>query len=253
MSHFGRNIKKIRTAKKISQTAFADLFNLKRGSIGAYEEGRAEAKIDTIVEIAAFFKLSIEQFVCKDLTFNEIYHITEKSQKFIDTNLQKKSEAAVPFVSLQVRSEFISKFNDQNYLSGLQSLSIPNINPKSIAFELADFDFDPLNYFIRHGDIVIALPMLNISKEIFSFNQNFLIIENNQIHLVRSASDGRNLEFRPFKPNKKNYTIKEKGIEAIYSINQFIISKSDLEINFHNQWQTIEDKLDKIIKFNGII
>jgi transcriptional regulator with XRE-family HTH domain len=52
MSYFGRNIRKIRAAKNISQSSFADLFKLTRASIGAYEEGRAEAKIDTIIEIA---------------------------------------------------------------------------------------------------------------------------------------------------------------------------------------------------------
>lgn len=81
MSYFGKNIRKIRTAKKISQTAFADLFMLKRGSIGAYEEGRAEAKIDTIIEIAEYFQLTLDQLLRKELTINEIYHIQERSQK----------------------------------------------------------------------------------------------------------------------------------------------------------------------------
>ena len=37
MSFFGKNIKKIRIAKKLSQTAFAELFGLKRTALGAYE------------------------------------------------------------------------------------------------------------------------------------------------------------------------------------------------------------------------
>lgn len=85
MSYFGKNIRKIRTAKKISQTAFADLFNLKRGSIGAYEEGRAEAKMDTIIEIADYFQLTLDQLVRKELTINEIYHIQERSKRLGQT------------------------------------------------------------------------------------------------------------------------------------------------------------------------
>ena len=46
MSHFGANIKKIRSIKKLSQSAFADLFSLTRSSVAAYEEGRAEPKYD---------------------------------------------------------------------------------------------------------------------------------------------------------------------------------------------------------------
>lgn len=253
MSHFGRNIKKIRTAKKISQTAFADLFNLKRGSIGAYEEGRAEAKIDTIVEIAAFFKLSIEQLICKDLTFNEIYHVTEISQKFADKNVQKKPEATVPLVRLENRTEFIMKLNNQAYLNGLQSLCLPNINPDSIALELADFDFNFLNPFVRHGDIVIC-ERIDIGQiENFSNNLNFLIVENKNIQIVRSFLEEGKLEFRSFNSENRNKVINKSGIEAIYLLNQFIIGKLDLYAIIENRWQSIENKLDKIMKFNGIL
>jgi len=86
MSYFGRNIRKIRNAKNISQSIFADLFNLKRGSIGAYEEGRAEAKIDTVIEIAEYFQLSLDQLLKKELTINEIYHLNERSKRLHKAN-----------------------------------------------------------------------------------------------------------------------------------------------------------------------
>ena len=74
MSFFGKNIRKIRIAKKMSQTEFANLFNLKRTALGSYEEGRAEAKIDTIIKIADYFKLSLDQLLRKELTINDIFH-----------------------------------------------------------------------------------------------------------------------------------------------------------------------------------
>ena len=58
----------------MTQTEFAELFNLKRTAIGSYEEGRAEAKIDTLIKIADHFKLSIDQLLKKELTINEIFH-----------------------------------------------------------------------------------------------------------------------------------------------------------------------------------
>ncbi len=77
MSYFGRNIKKIRIAKKMSQTFFAQLFNLKRTTIGAYEEGRAEPKIETAIKIADYFELTLEQLFRKELTVNEIFHFRQ--------------------------------------------------------------------------------------------------------------------------------------------------------------------------------
>ena len=40
MSYIGKNIKKLRSVKGLSQAKFAELFDIKRASIGAYEEGR---------------------------------------------------------------------------------------------------------------------------------------------------------------------------------------------------------------------
>ena len=77
MSFFGKNIKKIRVSKKMTQTDFADLFDLKRTAVGSYEEGRAEAKIDTIIKIADYFKLSLDQLLRKELTINDIFHFRD--------------------------------------------------------------------------------------------------------------------------------------------------------------------------------
>ena len=74
MSFFGKNIRKIRIAKKMTQSEFAKLFELKRTTVGAYEEGRAEAKIDTIIKIADYFKLSLDQLLRKEITINDIFH-----------------------------------------------------------------------------------------------------------------------------------------------------------------------------------
>ncbi len=74
MSFFGKNIRKIRIAKKMTQTEFAELFELKRTALGSYEEGRAEAKVDTVIKVADYFKLSLDQLLRKELTINEIFH-----------------------------------------------------------------------------------------------------------------------------------------------------------------------------------
>ena len=57
----------------MSQSAFADIFGITRASIGSYEEGRAEPKIDTIIQIAKHFGISLEQILQHELTVNELY------------------------------------------------------------------------------------------------------------------------------------------------------------------------------------
>lgn len=61
----------------MTQTEFAELFNLKRTAVGSYEEGRAEPKIETLIKIADYFKLSLDQLLRKELSINEIFHFRD--------------------------------------------------------------------------------------------------------------------------------------------------------------------------------
>ncbi|RAW02147.1 helix-turn-helix domain-containing protein [Pseudochryseolinea flava] len=72
MTKIGANIKKIRTTKGLSQQAFADLFQLTRGNISSYEENRAEPRIETVVQIANYFSIPLNQFIAQNLSIHEI-------------------------------------------------------------------------------------------------------------------------------------------------------------------------------------
>jgi len=60
---FGKNIKKIRGVKALSQQAFADLFGLKRGTLAAYEEGRSNPRLETVIKIARHFNKEMEELL----------------------------------------------------------------------------------------------------------------------------------------------------------------------------------------------
>ncbi len=81
MSFFGANIKTIRQAKGLSQQAFADLFDLTRGVIGAYEEGRSEPKISTLLTVVHYFNLDLDKFLTVPLTIDDLNN-PENLKKF---------------------------------------------------------------------------------------------------------------------------------------------------------------------------
>ncbi|MBD3638550.1 MAG: helix-turn-helix transcriptional regulator, partial [Crocinitomicaceae bacterium] len=53
-----------------------------RSSVGSYEEGRAEPKLDTLLKVADHFKLKVDDIIRKELTVNQIagfrYPLDEK-------------------------------------------------------------------------------------------------------------------------------------------------------------------------------
>ena len=76
MSIIGKNIKKIRILHNLNQQAMGELFQISRGSIGSYEEGRAEPKLETAIRIATHFNLSLDKILTKELTVNELSDYT---------------------------------------------------------------------------------------------------------------------------------------------------------------------------------
>jgi DNA-binding XRE family transcriptional regulator len=80
-SYLSKNIRKLRAFKSLNQTQFAEIFDIKRSSIGAYEEGRAEPKLETIIKIAKHFNLQIDDLIIKELTVNQIANFDKTYDK----------------------------------------------------------------------------------------------------------------------------------------------------------------------------
>ncbi|WP_353148462.1 helix-turn-helix transcriptional regulator [Chryseobacterium sp.] len=99
MSFFGTNIKKIRQVKGLSQKAFADLFDLNRGVISSYEEGRAEPKIETILKVASHFNLDLDKLLTETLQVNQLASVSDIDQLMLFPELaiqNSKEQQAAP-------------------------------------------------------------------------------------------------------------------------------------------------------------
>lgn len=161
MSHIGKNIKKIRSVKKFSQQAFADLFDLSRANIGSYEEGRAEPKISVIMKIANEFGIEVGDLLNKELKVNEI-------SNFKSSELEGNSEPPemdpdghgelIPYVSLQNIQTYLTNLDSQDYLKYMPRFQIPQFQySKARAFEIKGNDLLHHNEGLFSGDILICI------------------------------------------------------------------------------------------------
>ncbi len=140
MSYVGKNIKKIRSVKNLNQSDFADLFALKRASIGSYEEGRAEPKIATLIEIAKYFGISVDDLLNKQLSVNDLLHFDIFKKDYVKSagNQLKPTKLPQSFTPIH----YISSEKRQSYFKGDSlesfqklSLPLPGINSDYLAFE----------------------------------------------------------------------------------------------------------------------
>lgn len=111
MSFFGTNIKKIRQVKGLSQKAFADMFDLNRGVISSYEEGRAEPKIETILKVAHHFNLNLDKLLTEPLQVNQLVSVSDIDQLmlFPELAIQNSKEVQAKTDSINPNAPILQK------------------------------------------------------------------------------------------------------------------------------------------------
>jgi transcriptional regulator with XRE-family HTH domain len=159
MSLIGKNIKKIRSVKKMNQQDFADMFELKRASIGAYEEGRADPKIKVVIEIAKNFGISLDDFLQKELTVNDLAHF----DLFKDGLTAKVKHNLKPSTTTDsVQDVWLYSPANLNDLDGLKSktssrkISLPTtfVGKSTFAFQVYQKESNVTE--VAYEDIVLA-------------------------------------------------------------------------------------------------
>lgn len=136
MSLFGKNIKKIRSVRGLTQAQLADSIDVSRGVISSYEEGRAEPKIETIIKTAEAFNLTIDQLLKVNLTVNQLsgFSIPEIPEKYqVNANNISKTTLLPPLIDTEAIPFAVASIH---HISGFESTDILFAKPKPIDFEV---------------------------------------------------------------------------------------------------------------------
>ncbi|MGE6397529.1 helix-turn-helix domain-containing protein [Chryseobacterium scophthalmum] len=165
MSFFGANIKTIRQAKGLSQQAFADLFDLTRGVIGAYEEGRSEPKISTLLTVVHYFNLDLDKFLTVPLTVDDL-NKPENLEKY-----QLSFNSDLPYQE--------NNFENNTKYNSLQK-ALANID---LIYEFTENTLFLSNY--KAGDFLFLLKS-NLSKE---NPETLLFLENGNLKYLSSIAE----------------------------------------------------------------
>ncbi len=156
MSFFGKNIKKVRGIKSLSQQAFADLFDLKRGTLGAYEEGRSEPKIETIIKIANYFSISIDDILTAELTVNQLLKFNDRLT-LTPEELEREQFAQVPCITEKLAGDYMEYFDNQAFIDDMPKLSLPiNIDKDFRAFTVTNLEMTSHDKGLYPKDVVVG-------------------------------------------------------------------------------------------------
>jgi len=159
----------------------ANQLQIKRSLVGAYEEERAEPRLEVQEAICALFNISLEEFLFQDLS--------EKGNAGSDTGLSyldrrrsmkmdKSSSAApiVPFVPVKAAAGYLAGYADPDFLDELNTFTLPMLAPGDYrAFEII-------------GDSMLPTPSgsVIVGERVDSFKD----VKNSNTYIVVSNADG---------------------------------------------------------------
>ncbi len=183
MSYAGKNLKYIRKQREWTQEEMANQLQIKRSLLGAYEEERAEPRLEVQEAICALFNISLEEFLFQDLSEKTSSDSESGSgMSYLDRRrsmkMDKSSSSApiVPFVPVKAAAGYLAGYADPEFLDELNTFTLPMLAPGDYrAFEII-------------GDSMLPTPSgsVIVGEKVDSFKD----VKNSNTYIVVSNADG---------------------------------------------------------------
>ncbi|PQJ80700.1 XRE family transcriptional regulator [Polaribacter porphyrae] len=247
MSFFGKNIKKIRTVKGLSQSAFAELFGLKRATLGAYEEHRSEPKIETIIKIANYFSIKIDTLLTSEITVNELLQFKESLTTLSD-EIQKEQFAKVPCITENNTIDYVAHFKNDIFVDEMPYLQLP-INPTKNfrAFTVSNLEMTNQDKGFYPKDIVIGEQTpINVIPKLTNGTLVFAII-NDAIIFRRLYITQKIVIFRADHKNIEDAIFKITDVKELWKVRYVFCRRiPDFSTSFEDKLLTMEQEILKM-------
>jgi transcriptional regulator with XRE-family HTH domain len=183
MSYAGKNLKYIRKQREWTQEEMANQLQIKRSLVGAYEEERAEPRLEVQEAICALFNISLEEFLFQDLSEKGNAGADAGSgMSYLDRRrsmkMDKSSSSApiVPFVPVKAAAGYLAGYADPEFLDELNTFTLPMLAPGEYrAFEII-------------GDSMLPTPSgsVIVGEKVDSIRD----VKNSNTYIVVSNADG---------------------------------------------------------------
>ncbi|HEY0067059.1 MAG TPA: helix-turn-helix transcriptional regulator, partial [Flavisolibacter sp.] len=120
MSLANKNLKYLRKLRGWTQEEFAQKLRIKRSLLGAYEEERAEPRIDILEAVADMFKLTLDDLLRRDLAENKGGYLAKRrAQKMAN------GRSDIPFVPVKAAAGYLTGYADPEFIDELNTFTLP--------------------------------------------------------------------------------------------------------------------------------
>lgn len=172
MSNAGKNLRYLRKLRGWTQEEFANKLKIKRSLVGAYEEERAEPRLEVMELICNTFKLSLEDFLFKDLSEPKALSYLEKRR-----GMKMVSDVVeIQFVPVKAAAGYLAGYGDPEFVDELNTFTLPMLGPGQYrAFEIVGDSMLPT----PSGSVIVGEKVKDLED-----------VKNSNTYVVLSRSEG---------------------------------------------------------------
>jgi len=171
MSYAGKNLRYLRKLRGWTQEEFANKLRIKRSLIGAYEEERAEPRLDVLENLCNIFKLSLDELLLKDLT-------ESKGNSYLEKRRQLKMSAetqVIQFVPVKAAAGYLAGYADPEFIDELNTFTLPMLGSGNFrAFEIVGDSMLPT----PSGSVIVGEKIQDV--EDVKVNNTYIVISRGE-------------------------------------------------------------------------
>ena len=219
MSTAGQNLKYLRKLRGWTQEEFAIKLGIKRSLIGAYEEERADPRLDVLEILADIFKLSLDELLLKDLSNTADNYLAKRRQQKMIT----ADRNVIHFVPVKAAAGYLASYADTEFIDELNTFTLPMLAGGNYrAFEIIGDSMLPT----PSGSIIVGEKIENTTD--IKNSQAYIVVSRNEgIVYKRVEKNGRSknkLTLVSDNPQYQPYQVNAEDVVELWQA-QMVISK----------------------------
>ena len=257
MSLVSDNIKFLRKNNHLTQEQLAEKIGIKRSLVGAYEEGRADPRLNNLLKISEIFKVSVDTLISEDVSgfesaFGNVFNQKPKS-KVLAITVDEEGEEYIDLIPQKASAGYLNGYADPEYLEDMPKFKLPFLakNGTYRAFEISGDSMLPL----LPGTVIIC-KYLETASEIKKGKPYVLLTSSEGIVFKRVYIDDLKENVYELVSDNKYYQPYEVNVEDIMEIWEAVMfisqnfpdPSSESNSNIENLKNIVLDLQQEVIK-----
>jgi transcriptional regulator with XRE-family HTH domain len=219
MSQAGQNLKYLRKLRGWTQEEFAAKLGIKRSLIGAYEEERADPRLEVLEVVGDIFKLSLDELLLKDLSNTGSSFLAKRRQQ----KMMTAERNLIHFVPVKAAAGYLAGYADSEFIDELNTFTLPMLSGGNYrAFEIIGDSMMPT----PSGSIIVGEKLDN--PEDVKNDQAYIVVSRNEgivyKRIVKSNRAKNKLTLVSDNPQYQPYQVNAEDVVELW-LAQMVISK----------------------------